>query len=228
MTLDLLMTVRDQRPAYLLAAVEAIRAQTLQDWRLLVWDDGSAGPLPALPPDGRIVVVRAPALGRWAAVAAALWQTSAPYVAFMDSDDLWAPEALEAALEVLERDPGLAYVYSRYEVLHEEAGGLRRSGRRCEPPFSRALLAQWFITFGFRLMRRDALWAAGGVDPTFPVAGDYDVALRLAGIGGVRKVERVLYTYRKHPDSLSARFRAEQQRYARLAQRRAAAWGVAA
>jgi GT2 family glycosyltransferase len=228
MMVDLLMTVRDQRPAYLLAAVTSIRAQTLPEWRLLVWDDGSAGPLPALPADDRIVVARAPALGRWAAVDAALRRTAAPYVALVDSDDLWAPEALEAALEVLERDPGLAYVYSRYEVLDETAGGLRRPGRRCEPPFSLSLLAQWFIAFGFRLMRREALWAAGGVDLAFPVAGDYDLALRMAAVGGVRKIERVLYTYRVHPDSLSARLRAEQQRYARLAQRRAVAWGVAA
>ena len=68
-----------------------------------------------------------------------------------------------------------------------------------------------FMMFHFRLMRREALDAAGGFDPVIPAeVWDYDLALRLSEVAQVRCLPLPLYQYRQHGSSLSATRRKEQ------------------
>jgi len=91
-------------------AVACLVAQTERDWELVVVDDGSPDDVAAaLAPHGadpRIRLHRLPAnRGLGAAANAALGLARAPVVAYLPSDDLWAPGHLAALLDLLDARP---------------------------------------------------------------------------------------------------------------------------
>lgn len=95
---SVIIPTRD-RSELLRRAVESVRSQSLQDWQVVVVDDGSAQP-PSLPMDSRItyvrnVVSRGPSGARNAGLAIA----EGEYVVFLDDDDMLAPRALERLYE---------------------------------------------------------------------------------------------------------------------------------
>ena len=94
------------RPASIAAAIASVRVQTLQDWELLVVDDGSTDDTvivaeAAAAGDRRIRIVRAAARGAAAARNAGLEVAVGRYVAFLDSDNVWVPHFLRVAVAAL-------------------------------------------------------------------------------------------------------------------------------
>ena len=87
------------RRAMLLQAIASVRAQTVTDLEVLVVDDGSDdGTSSAVESlcDPRVIVIRSPlpqgvSHARNLGIAAATGE----WIAFLDDDDLWAPEKLE-------------------------------------------------------------------------------------------------------------------------------------
>lgn len=99
-------------------AIQSVRDQTLSDWELILVDDGStdrstqiARDLAAR--DDRIRYVdhqghenRGMAVSRNVGVA----HSSAPYLAFIDGDDVWVPTKLAEQVDLLEQMPDVAMV----------------------------------------------------------------------------------------------------------------------
>ncbi|MDP9377574.1 MAG: glycosyltransferase family 2 protein, partial [Actinomycetota bacterium] len=80
--------------AFLPAAVSSLLSQTLADWELVIVDDGSPGDARAalghLLDDPRIRLLKLPEnTGLGHALNQGLDATSAPYVAYLPSDDLY-------------------------------------------------------------------------------------------------------------------------------------------
>jgi GT2 family glycosyltransferase len=73
------------------------------------------------------------------------------------------------------------------------------------------------MTFHFRLMRRSLYEKVGGIAPQFIYAQDYDLCLKLSEITDIHHLERPLYYYRNHPQSISQGKRVEQIGYAQQA-----------
>ncbi|MER6072929.1 glycosyltransferase family 2 protein [Streptomyces sp. NPDC001817] len=101
-----------RRPDELRAAVRSALAQTVRDQVVIVVDDGAG--LPELPDDPRLLAV---SLARNTGVAGVVRNvgirlTRSRYVAFLDDDNLWDPDHLERALEVLESPGGPDGVYT--------------------------------------------------------------------------------------------------------------------
>jgi len=85
--------------------VQSIRAQTLDDWRLIVVDDGSTDDGPARVQafdDPRIDIIHQANQGPGAARNAGLERATAPYVAFLDADDEWLRDYLKTALAAIQ------------------------------------------------------------------------------------------------------------------------------
>jgi glycosyltransferase involved in cell wall biosynthesis len=84
--------------AYLSAALLSIRQQTFKDYELIVVNDGSTDPLTL---DifnslrGGATVIKQPNRGQGCARNGAIKLAKGKYLAFLDSDDLWQPFALE-------------------------------------------------------------------------------------------------------------------------------------
>jgi glycosyltransferase involved in cell wall biosynthesis len=222
--ISLVITVYN-RERYLSAAIESILKQTRTDWDLLIWDDGSTDKSVEIARtyaklDDRMKVVAAKHTGRGQALCDAIANTTGKYLGIVDSDDLLAPEALWETAAVLDSQPNVGMVYTDYLVI-DEAGEIKGLGKRCQIPYSKDRLLVDFMTFHFRLMRREVYNAVGGIDPEFKAAQDYDLCLRLSEVTEVVQVKKSLYLYRNHQENISHTKQFEQIHFTHLAITRA-------
>lgn len=106
---------------YLEQAIASVRAQTLAGWELLLVDDGSTDGSSALArahaarDPQRIRYLEHPAranLGMSASRNLGLAEARAPYVAFLDADDVYLPRRLERHAALLDAEPSVALVQS--------------------------------------------------------------------------------------------------------------------
>ena len=106
------------RATFLNEAFESICSQTLSDWELIVVDDGSTDDTRQRVEELQrssnrpIRYVFQTNQGAYAARNTGLDHAKGQYVAFFDSDDLWAPTYLEKTVAALERQPSLDWVYT--------------------------------------------------------------------------------------------------------------------
>jgi glycosyltransferase involved in cell wall biosynthesis len=212
-TTSIITTVYNQE-RYLGAAIESVLAQTLGDFELLVWDDGSTDSSVNIARhyekhDRRVRLVAREHQGRAHSLKAAHAQAAGSYVGWLDSDDIIAPTALEETVTVLDAHPEVGLVYTDYLVI-DELDKVKGYGQRCRIPYSKDRLLVDFMTFHFRLLRRSSFDAAGGIDLSFQVAVDYDLCLRLSEVTQVQHVQKPLYYYRYHRSSMSNQQRLEQ------------------
>lgn len=99
------------RPELLGEAVGSLLQQTWTDWEAIIVDDASTPPVVA-PDDMRIRVVRhSSGKGGAAGKNTGATHARAPVIAFLDDDDLYAPNYLERALGVLARNPDLDVLF---------------------------------------------------------------------------------------------------------------------
>ena len=211
--ISIVMTVYN-RERYLKAAIESVVAQTYPNFELIIWDDGStdnslniARSYAKL--DSRIKALAAEHRGVSYSLMAAIIETAFPYFGCVDSDDLLAPKALAETVPILDANPQVGVVYTNYLTIEENdcVGG---EGELCKIPYSPEQLLVDPIVFHFRLIRRSAYNSCGGVDPKFASAFDYELCLRLSEVSEIRKLNKPLYYYRIHQQSVSRQHRAEQ------------------
>lgn len=207
MVMIALVTTVYNRQQLLAATLDSVLAQTYSDFELLVWDDGSTDESLAIARDyashdPRIRVVAAAHQGLAVALKSAIAATTAPYLGWVDSDDLLAPTALAETLAVLVGQPAVGMVYTDYEVIDPQ-GRSQGLGKRCQVPYSPMRLLVDFMTFHFRLIRRSVYDQVGGIDPAFPWAEDYDLCLRLSEVTMVHRVPQVLYAHRRHAGNVT-------------------------
>ncbi len=209
------------RADYLPATIDSILAQTCSDFELLIWDDGSTDRSVEIAceyaqRDKRIRVVAAAHQRQAQALKRAIAQTTGPHIGIVDSDDLLAPTALEDTVAILNANPQVGLVYTDYEIIDAQ-GNNRGLGNRCQIPYSKERLLVDFMLFHFRLMRRSIYDQVGGIDATFDCAQDYDLCLKLSEVTGIYHLQKPLYLYRTHAQSISQQRRMEQILWAKRA-----------
>jgi glycosyltransferase involved in cell wall biosynthesis len=119
----------------------------------------------------------------------------APYVAFLDDDDVWAPDHLNRLLSAL--PPAGSFAFARHYVV-DLGGRILSRGADPEPEglYELILSRNPVVTPSAVLARRDAVSAAGGFDPRFSITADWDMWIRLGQQGpvGVSRALTVGYT----------------------------------
>ena len=173
---------------YLEEAVQSVRDQTFADWELILVDDGSTDPSTRIARDlaandGRIRYIDHPGhenRGMSASRNLGVAHSTAPYIAFLDADDVWTPDNLADQVHLLEKMPDVAMVVGAMESWYswdptsnrrdriELPGGI--SERRLEPP--EAVLSLRALGSGggagvIGLVRRDAFDEVGGFELRF-------------------------------------------------------------
>jgi glycosyltransferase involved in cell wall biosynthesis len=210
----LVMTVYN-RQAYLPQALDSILGQTYPHWQLTIWDDGSIDDSPEIArkyalQDPRIQLIAAPHTGRQYALSSAIAShTNYDYLAWIDSDDYIAPETLANTVAVLDQHSQAGMVYTNHWIVDEQ-GKVLGMGARCQIPYSPNRLLIDFMTFHFRLIRREIYDLVGGIDLEFPQAQDYDICLKISEITTIAHLQQPLYYYRTHPDTISQAQRSKQ------------------
>jgi len=206
------------RPELLAEALASLAAGTYRRAEVVVVNDG--GVPPTLPEDYPLSLVRvdmAEDLGRAAAANEGIRTATGEWIAFLDDDDVAAPEHL-ATLAGAAAAADVRVVYSDAAVVTYElpaggpSGGWREAERRL--PYSRdfdpeLLLVDNYIPFNTILFDRSLLdeldgprqaeatrEAVGPFDPTLPIFEDWDFLIRLATRTPFHHLRRVTCEYR--------------------------------
>jgi len=188
------------RGALLERALESVFGQTFGDYEVVVADDGSTDDTQErLRKHGsRVRVLRLEHRGRPSTVRnSAIEKASGRFLAFLDSDDAWAPEKLERQVGLMRRDPELVLCYTDTGFVDENGGFLYLHSRRERPATGRvlnALLQRNFIALSTALARTDAVRSVGGFEESLRMAEDWCLWLRLSVKGRVGFVNERLCT----------------------------------
>lgn len=194
--------------AVLQETIGSVRAQTYDNWELVLV---RAGPQPSevaevltfCAQDRQFTVVDlAENRGISGNTNAGLSVARGEFVAFLDHDDLIAPDTLYEVVRLLNQDPAADVVY--FDEDKVSADGVTRSDPYFKPGWSpEHLLSINFLMHS--VIRRSTLGAVGEYDSRFDGAQDWDMALRLAEHGvRARHIPRVLYHWRKLPGSAAS------------------------
>jgi glycosyltransferase involved in cell wall biosynthesis len=196
------------RLQYLRPTVASVYRQTLQDWELIVADDGSdtetRAYLRTLETDSRVTLLWLAHTGSPAIVRnAALRVARGEYVAFLDSDDLWAPEKLSRQVAILRSRPLCGWCYTA--ISHIDGSGQPLTEPVFGPwlpcdgaVFERLVTGPVVIRTPSVLAARELVARAGGFDETIRCGEDYDLWLRLALLSDVALLDEPLIQVRRH------------------------------
>ena len=197
--------------AFVGEAVESVLGQTIDDFELLVVDDGSSDATPdvlARIADSRLTVLRNDSvLGLAASLNRGLDAAQGRYVARLDADDVALPERLGRQVERLRARPAVAAVGSAVTDVDEQG---RRGRTHVMPQGARMLRWQALFSSPFFhptvLVDRNVLDAHGlRYDPSYAESEDYDLWTRLFGFADGDNLPEPLVLKRVHAAQASQR-----------------------
>ncbi|MDQ3486740.1 MAG: glycosyltransferase [Acidobacteriota bacterium] len=197
---------------YLGAALLSVLAQTFRDIELIVIDDGSTDQSHQLATayaarDPRVRVLHKVNGGISSARNHGLQVATGQFIAFIDSDDIWDPEFLQAQLDVLAARPDIDLVTGNaWELGGPLSGHPARPVPDPRPaPDLLSIIEDENAVFIMTVFRRQVYETIGGFDEELRTNEDYDFWLRAATAGfRFARNDRPLAHYRRRADSLSA------------------------
>jgi len=201
------------RLEYVGPTLESVFAQTWKDWELIIADDGSGDELRAylrtLQSQPRVKVVWLAHRGIPAAVRnAAIREATGRYVAFLDSDDLWAPRKLELQIAQLAARPECRWSYTGFRQVDRAGAPLVAKGPAWHPHegdiFEQLVTHSAELRTPSVMVDRQLLSEVGGFDETMSSGEDYDLWTRLALRSPVAVIDQPLVDVRRHDRNYSA------------------------
>jgi hypothetical protein len=188
------------------ALASALRQEDV-DLEVIVVDNGSTDETPEILDrvhDGRVRVIRRGKARAASARNLAVDAARAPWVAFLDDDDVWAPRKLRIQLDRTADDVaivcgGAVFVDKGGVVLSERLPFL------ADEEYPGALLRENVVGTPSGVIAPKALvQSVGGFDETLPRFEDWDLWIRLAQHGRVVACREVLLAYTVHAATMSA------------------------
>lgn len=227
-------------------ALRSIRSQTYRNYEVIVVDDAAKDDTSAVAAQFKARGWRVISLSRRSGSAAArnkaMRLAKGELTAFLDDDDIWAPEKLERQVALFERGP-VQFVYSDFDVIDAGGKSLCKNALTCSQKTLTRMLSgreRWIVDSYRRcpaqffrpmpqissvLVRTKLLKRAGFFDVEFPrVYYDLDMWLRIRAIcgdEGMHFMRESLIRYRIHEhqvmDVVARLFRGERGRRKRVA-----------
>ena len=185
-------------------AVDCALAQEGVDVEIILVDDGSTDgsreQLAAL--EGPLVrVLDGDGRGPCAARNRALPLVRAPWLAFLDDDDLWAPNKLRELAALTETG---GFGFTSAIVVDQHGRPMRLDAAPAADGLQRRLLERNAIgTPSVVIARTDLVVGLGGFDERLPVLGDWELWLRLAREAPAFALDQPLAAYTVHWGSIS-------------------------
>ena len=188
--------------------VRSVQAQSLEDWQLIIVDDGSTDNsrdviLELSNAEPRIFpVFLEENAGAALAFNRGISHIKAPVVGRLDSDDALEPEALKTLVRAHEDAPDCAMICSHAWECDQALQPLRLwSGYRSPEP-EVSLIVECTIG-AFATFKTSKLHQTGGMDNRLRRAVDLDLYLKLEELGNVAFIDTPLYLYRQHRGGIS-------------------------
>lgn len=203
--LTVLMPATKPHPRYLREAIGSLFAQTDSAWQLLViveaGERAAIGELLAAElADSRVALVVNEGRKLAGAFNSGMRAATTAFVAILLSDDLWAPNAVEALGDARRRHPDIDFFHSGRRIIDDEG----RAVSAVHPPRESFVLSDFVAGSPVKHLlcwRRDKGLACGGMDETLNSVGpdDYDFPWTMADHGAnFRAIPAALYVYRDH------------------------------
>jgi GT2 family glycosyltransferase len=218
------------RSFFLRSALRSVLGQREVDVQIIVVDDASTDDTADVVGSfgaSQIHLVRHPApLGVSTARNHGIEIARGEWVAFLDDDDLWAPEKLASQVAAMRSD-GRAWAYAGSVTVSKRLEII--AGRTVPAAAETVAGLPWRnpVPAGASnvIVRRDLLSATGNFDETLIHLADWDLWIRLGQSGLPSAVDAPLVAYRMHtanasghPDTLLKELNTIEQRYQALRQ----------
>ena len=193
-------------------ALDSVAAQTNRDYEIIVVDDGSPDDTAAVVaawsaahPQVALNLVRQANRGIGGSRNSGIRHSRGQFVAFLDADDAWQPEKLEAVARFLREKPEVDLV-CHHEWL-DRGNSLRRLSHGPHATYEDLLFGGNTISTSAVTVRRALVDQLGGFSEDMKLNGveDYDLWLRLARDHcRIDYLPLILGTYRVHGQGFTA------------------------
>ena len=200
------------RSHYILRAIHSVLNQTIENYEIIVIDDGStdntADVLVSLIQTKKIKYFYQQNNGVSAARNAGVQFSQGEYLAFLDSDDEWNPDKLKSQLDFLQTNNQFRIVYTdeiwmrnnirvNQKTIHKKSGG----------NIFRACIQQCLIAPSSVFMEKKLFEEMRGFDESYLVCEDYDLWLKISSLYHIGHInEPLIIKYGGHEDQLSRKY----------------------
>jgi glycosyltransferase involved in cell wall biosynthesis len=208
---------------FIAATIASAQAQTVRVAEIIVVADGSTDDTAKIAESMGARVFNDDCRGLARKRNKCIRESTQPWIAFLDSDDLWEAGKIERQMEMAAADPELALITCDYSTF-SESGNVCDSAleqyaaayrlqpkrdvahgsviQRLDPRFDSAY---YFLLSSNVMVRRDVLLRTGLFDESLDSADDFDCFMRVLAHSPMGLVERILVKRRHHNDSTSNR-----------------------
>ncbi len=134
--------------------------------------------------------------GQADAIAKGFARSTGEIMAYLNSDDLLAPDALHFVARLFQENPNIEWIYSHRCTVDDND---RVIWYWILPPHISFLMRRWdYIPQETCFWRRRLFEKTGNIDPSYKFAMDYDLFVRFMNHGQGRRVNRFLGVFRDH------------------------------
>ncbi len=213
---------------FLVEAVESVIAQTFQDWTLLILDDCSTDDTSSVAAlfvrkDERITYLKNEQnLGMVNNWNKGITYCKSTYFVKLDADDKWHPDMIESALGILNEHKDVGIVFTKY-VNIDQHGSILKTTESTLPDFAKdksfsciqlvrqgvsKMLSYPILRQGLSIMRSNIFAEVGVyrflITADTQASSDTEFYFRVGAHYKIYCINKVMYFYRVHPNSISA------------------------
>lgn len=200
------------RGKYLRQTIESVLNQTHRNVELFVVDDGSTDDSLAITRSygEKLTLLQHPNgenRGQSASINLGIAAARGEFIAVLDSDDYWMLDKLEKQVLFLNEDADVGVVYGNALMVDENGNKLyqRYADDHVESGGPEALLLDCYLSIpGNSLVRHQIYDEVGEFDESLRAAQDHDMAIRLAEATRFGYIGDLMFSYRRHAESISA------------------------
>jgi glycosyltransferase involved in cell wall biosynthesis len=195
------------RARLLKETIESVLKQTLQDFELIVVDDGSTDDTEKVLKSygDRVRYFRQENRGPSAARNLGIRRARASWISIQDSDDICAPNHLKTLFGFVEKNPDCGMVFANGSYLDDPGPKGKtiipreKSKRMAERGVELAdLFSTSIVRLQAALLSKEAFLGIGGLDETLRICMDLDLGFRFFMRFPVAYLDEVVFFYRRH------------------------------
>ena len=185
--------------------LQSVLDQSYKNLECIIVDDGSTDNGPEI--TRRFIehnelswkLVSQPNAGQTKARNSGIRLSNSEYLAFLDSDDIWAPTKIQSQVDTMNKNPGCVLVLSAYAIF----GDRTKRPRVVRHKRSKRMNSRWLDMRGFGggleslgLVRRSTIDEIGMFDEELSTSSGLDLSLRLATCGEIVLLKSIGLYYR--------------------------------
>lgn len=201
------------RGPFIRQTVESVLGQTYGEIELIVVDDGSSDDTRQILEGfgDKIRLLEHPGRanrGQSASINLGLDQAGGEFIAILDSDDYWEPDKIEVQVSYLQEHGSVGLVYGngfavdgKGEILYP----IYPPGHAEKNRPGDVLMNCYFSLPSNSLFRKAVLKTTGLLDERLRAAQDHDFAIRMAEATTLAYIDKPLFYYRRHAESISTK-----------------------